>query len=440
MQQFNMKQREEYKETELGMVPEDWEVVKLGNSNCVKSLRSGIEKFENSKHYLSTSSIENNNIKQIECDITYEKRPSRANMQPILNSVWFAKMKNTIKVYSFTKKNIDEISKYVLSTGFAGMLCSIKRVFPNYLELIFLSSWFNSIKDRVCHGSTQQAINNNDIKSFKIPLPPLPEQKKISYILLTIQEAKEKTENVINSLKELKKSIMKHLFTYGPVSLEKAEKVKLKETEIGMVPEGWNIIPLKEIAYFKNGINFEAEQKGDKGILTIDVLNMYGPEISVHLHKLYRVNKEIKKDYLLQDNDILFVRSSLKREGVGWTTLFKKINEPVTYCGFLIRARLNNENFDAEYLTNYLRTNIARSNLVSSSGKVAITNINQGMLGNIKVPKPNKNIQLQISSILSIMDLKIRAEENKKRTLEELFKSMLHNLMTAKIRVNNLEI
>ena len=142
----------------------------------------------------------------------------------------------------------------------------------------------------------------------------------------------------------------------------------------------------------------------------------------------------------MQDNDILFVRSSLKREGVGWTTLFKKINEPVTYCGFLIRARLNNEDFDAEYLTNYLRTNIARSNLVSSSGKVAITNINQGMLGNIEVPKPNKDIQLQISSILSIMDLKIRAEENKKRTLEELFKSMLHNLMTAKIRVNNLEI
>jgi len=435
MQQFNMEQKEKYKETELGLLPESWKVVKV--SSICKTQAGGTpstfkeEYWNGDIPWINSGALKNVIIK------TPSKFITKLGLDNSSTKLW--------------PKNTVVIALTGATTGMVGLLyfnCSANQsvvgILPNEkFDSFYL--FYNLVysRERVlgfCSGAAQPHINKGIVDDFITLLPSITEQKKISYILLTIQEAKEKTENVINSLKELKKSIMKHLFTYGPVSLEKAEKVKLKETEIGMVPEGWNIIPLKEITYFKNGINFEAEQKGDKGILTIDVLNMYGPEISVHLHKLYRVNKEIKKDYLLQDNDILFVRSSLKREGVGWTTLFKKINEPVTYCGFLIRARLNNENFDAEYLTNYLRTNIARSNLVSSSGKVAITNINQGMLGNIEVPKPNKDIQLQISLILSIMDLKIRAEENKKRTLEELFKSMLHNLMTAKIRVNNLEI
>jgi len=435
MQQFNMKQKEKYKETELGLLPESWKVLRLGD--------------------LIESVSEKNKLNQTLVVYTVSNKFGFVKSDDFFSKKVYSKKLNA---YKYVTRQYFAYNPYRVNVGSIGLFDKeIGLVSPAYVvfkikdECILAPYFlFRLLKNPVymseikrfsmSKGSVRRSLSFNDLANFKIPLPSLSEQKKITSTLSTIQEAKEKTENVINSLKELKKSIMKHLFTYGPVSLEKAEKVKLKETEIGMVPEGWNIIPLKEITYFKNGINFEAEQKGDKGILTIDVLNMYGPEISVHLHKLYRVNKEIKKDYLLQDNDILFVRSSLKREGVGWTTLFKKINEPVTYCGFLIRARLNNEDFDAEYLTNYLRTNIARSNLVSSSGKVAITNINQGMLGNIEVPKPNKDIQLQISSILSIMDLKIRAEENKKRTLEELFKSMLHNLMTAKIRVNNLEI
>jgi type I restriction enzyme S subunit len=77
----------------------------------------------------------------------------------------------------------------------------------------------------------------------QIPLPPLEEQKAIAGILSTVQSAIEKTEKVINALKNLKKSMMKHLFTYGPVAEEEAEKVELKETEIGPIPKHWEVIP-----------------------------------------------------------------------------------------------------------------------------------------------------------------------------------------------------
>lgn len=68
-------------------------------------------------------------------------------------------------------------------------------------------------------------------------------------------------------------------------------------------------------------------------------MNMYSDSTCLQLEGLYRVDLDPKDDYLLRPNDILFVRSSLKREGVGWATLFSGHSEPVTFCGFLIRAR-----------------------------------------------------------------------------------------------------
>jgi len=90
-------------------------------------------------------------------------------------------------------------------------------------------------------------FKKDEFRAVFIPLPPLPEQKKIAAVLSAVQEAKEKTEAVINATRELKKSLMKHLFTCGPVPVNEAENVPLKETEIGLVPEEWGMVRLGDI-------------------------------------------------------------------------------------------------------------------------------------------------------------------------------------------------
>lgn len=283
------------------------------------------------------------------------------------------------------------------------------------------------------YGGAQPNISQTIIKTFDILLPPLPEQLKIAYVLSTVQKAIEQQDKLIRHTTELKKALMQKLFTEGT----KGEKQK--QTEIGSVPESWEVVRFGDIGDFKNGVNFSKEQKGEIGIPTIDVLNMYGKSYTIDTSKLYRVNKEISNDYILKTGDLLFVRSSLKLEGVGWTSMFIEQDEPVTFCGFIIRARIKDNTFSPAFLTYYFRTERARNMLISGSGKVAITNINQGVLNSILIPKPSLKEQKEIIKQILLIEQKIDNHEKKKQTLTALFKTLLHELMTGQRRVHEIE-
>jgi type I restriction enzyme S subunit len=116
-------------------------------------------------------------------------------------------------------------------------------------------------------GTTIPHVNKEVFRNLPIPLPPLPEQRAIAHVLRTVQRAKEATEGVIAALKELKKSLMQHLFTYGPVPIDQTDQVRLKETEIGPLPEEWEVVSLGELFEIQQGKPFRrghgrAEESG----------------------------------------------------------------------------------------------------------------------------------------------------------------------------------
>ena len=199
--------------------------------------------------------------------------------------------------------------------------------------------------------------------------------------------------------------------------------------------EGWDELKLGEVYSFKNGVNFNKHDKTGKGILTLDVLNMYKGCLMPELKKLYRVDKAFGKDYHLQTNDILIVRSSVKEEGVAWATYFDTYDEPMTYCGFIIRGRPLQE-INARFSVYFLRSPLVRRELISKSVKSTITNINQQILSGISIPLPPLPEQ---EAIVAILDKAFTAIDQAKANIEqnianakELFQSKLNQIFSQK--------
>ncbi len=427
-----MSKENGFKETEIGLIPEDWDVVKL--EEVSEKLKAGGTPRTNIKEYwngdiplVKVEDVASNEkyLTKTLVSITKEGlESSSAWIVPkdsILLSMYGTAGEvviNKIPV-AVTQNILGIIKNYKITTGFL------------YYALIFSKNYSMS---KITDKTIFKYFTLAKAKGLLFSLPSTPEQQKIASVLTKIQQAIEQQEQIITKTKELKRSLMQRLFTYG------LRGVELKETEIGLMPESWEVVRFDDLADFKNGINFNIGQKGKKGILTIDVLNMYGERIDANLNNLYRVDIDLsnKSDYILRGNDILFVRSSLKREGVGWVSLFKKGIEPVTFCGFIIRARIKSDISLAEYLTYFFRSDVARKKLISSE-RVAITNINQGMLRSFLVPLPKIEEQQEIVDILTKVEDKLGQSQSRKKALQELFKSMLQLLMTGQVRVKDID-
>ena len=171
---------------------------------------SELKPFAGTKQYLSTSSIGEDGIEQIEQTITYDNRPSRASMLPIKNSIWFAKMKNSIKVYQSTGE--DE-HNYVLSTGFYGILCNDMKVNPIWIFETFKSAYFNNQKDRFSEGSSMSGIKDNQLSDIRIKLfLNKDDEKSCSEILSFLSKKIEIEIKLSEKYKEQKKFLLSNMF------------------------------------------------------------------------------------------------------------------------------------------------------------------------------------------------------------------------------------
>lgn len=150
-------------------IPKGWGLENIANSKLTSIINPGIESYDGKKIYLSTSEVENNDITNHSILEEYDNRPSRANMQPEDNSIWFARMKDTKKVILLGDYSNDITENYIFSTGFAGL-----RINPNalfYMWNYIHNDWFEEVKNINATGSTQKAIINDAIANIPLVIP-----------------------------------------------------------------------------------------------------------------------------------------------------------------------------------------------------------------------------------------------------------------------------
>ena len=148
-------------------IPDNWEVATVAQNPLCSFIKPGVECFE-TKTYLATADINNTSIGEGN-KINYSTRESRANMQPVLLSVWFAKMKNSIKHIFINKELLPLMNEAILSTGFCGLQCS--EISFEYIASFIQDANFERLKDIYAHGATQEAVNNDDLDGIYLLIP-----------------------------------------------------------------------------------------------------------------------------------------------------------------------------------------------------------------------------------------------------------------------------
>ncbi|WP_187943532.1 restriction endonuclease subunit S [Helicobacter pylori] len=150
------------------LIPNDFEVKTLGNNPLCNTIKTGVTPFKQ-KVYYETKHIQETLSLNQGLKVSYNKRPNRANMQPTIYSVWFAKMKDTKKHLFLNQHMQSWIKESILSTGFCGLQCQ-KHTFE-YIASTIKYSPFETRKNNLATGATQKAINIEMLDYIFILIP-----------------------------------------------------------------------------------------------------------------------------------------------------------------------------------------------------------------------------------------------------------------------------
>ena len=196
-------------------------------------------------------------------------------------------------------------------------------------------------------------------------------------------------------------------------------------------------IPLGEIAEFRNGVNFTKSSRGKsvKLVGVKDFKNSYFAPID-GLDTI-TLDGEIPDANLLQQNDILFVRSNGNVELIGRTLLVGKLNEKTTHSGFTIRARLTGKEYSPRFVCWFLKANTTRRQMIDSGTGTNIKSLNQEMLSSIAVPCPSIEEQEEIINRFDQLNLEsnslAQGYSRKVEMLDVLKKSILSEAFSGNI-------
>jgi len=425
-----------FKETEIGLVPDDWEMLELeGNID----LQTGKRMKGGALGKGEVPSIGGEHL-NVEGRILWDK-------MKFISEGFYTSLKQG-KVYE-TDILVVKDGATTGKVAFASKLPSSKIAVNEHVFIVrstndkllnrflyfYLFSNLGQYQLRLNYHGIIGGIKREDVNTIVIPLPPLPEQQKISFVLSKVQQAIEEQDKIIQISKELKKSLMNKLFSEGLHGEEQ------KETEIGLIPKSWDVVRLGDgsiLEMVQYGISVRGEPTGQYPILRMNCLiNGY---VANEKLQFVNIDKRLFDKFKLVEGDILFNRTN-SIDLVGKTGIFNLKGE-YTFASYLIRLKTNKEKLDPGFLNLYLNLDTSQERLKTLATRgVSQSNISGSRLKTFSMPLPPElTKQKEICNIVSSIDKKLSQAESRKQTLQALFTTMLNQLMTGRIRVKNLDI
>jgi len=274
------------------------------------------------------------------------------------------------------------------------------------------------------------------LKEQNVPKPPKLEQEKIAAVLWKVQKAVEVEEKLIATARELKHSTMRQLFTRG------LRGEPPKECELGQIPQTWEVATLGDLFGIKHGFAFKGEffaLAGGHILLTPGHFFEEGGFRDQKDKTKYYTGK-FPKEYLLNEGDLLVAMTEQKAGLLGSSLLVPQSDKYLHNQRLGLIVDLNARRLDKLFLFHMFNTPEIRARIAQTASGSKVKHTSPGKIRDLSVALPLIPEQKEIATILTTISNKISVHERKRSTLQELFRTLLRQLMTGQIRVHDLAI
>lgn len=382
--------------------PDEWKEASLGELTLRPAIWDRNSDPRDRIRYVDVSAVDRDRM-QIVSDVSHTAgdAPSRARKIVKTGDTIFATVRPTLRRIAQVPISLNG---EIVSTAFC-----VLRPDPNQIDadFLFYAAQARSVIDGVAAletGASYPAVRDSDVRAQVIPVPPLTEQRTIAGILSALRTGCIKEWDCEVAAGALKSAATRDLFTRGLRSGAQ------KETEFGLMPLGWRVGRLFDFARFQRGFDITKSEQADGAVPVVssggtrsyhNVAAAKGPGVVIGRKGSIGSLHYLEEDYWPHDTTL-------------WCTDFL--------------GNLPKFVFYRLHLVDMKRLDSGAANPA----------LNRNALHDEMIAWPDEEEQKGIVNILEAIDLKIDLHRRKLAVLEQLFRALLHRLMTGEIRVADL--
>lgn len=442
---------EGYRQTEIGVVPNEWDIVSIDRAITERIIVDQMDgnhgelypkshEFSDSGiPYVGATDFDGGTINYKDCKFIPEKRAALFKKGIAKNGDVLFAHNATVGPVAMVETDLDYI---ILSTTATYYRCDNKSLINNYLKAYFESEYFVGQYTAVMSQSTRNQVPILAQRKFFLVLPPIEEQTAIAIALSDVDALITSLEKLITKKRAIKTAAMQQLLT-GKKRLPPFDQTHTgyKQTELGEIPKDWEVVTMREILKFLS----DYTANGSFESLKVNV-QYYSSENHAVLLRTTDLDKEIfrperftdKRGYDFLKKTALFGGEIIIANvgSVGKVFRVPKYRMPMTLAPNTYVLKFSELKANEDYIYQWMKTNDFVEKLLSKVGSTTLLAINKDNLRDIVLVLPKSlDEQALIASYLWDMDKDIKALTQRLIKTQQLRQGMMQELLTGRTRL-----
>lgn len=432
-----MKQKTQYKQTPIGLIPLDWEVKKFTEIFYIFPTASySRADLTDSDETLYMHYGDIHTKYHFHIDVNSAQLPTVPD-DKVKN---YELVKEGDLIISDASEDYEGVGKAieVVNLGENKMIAGLHtfhlrektqvfaRLFKGYVSL-----HEDVVKQyrKMATGTKVYSISKDSLLKIQIPLPPLPEQQKIAEILSTWDKAIQQTQSLIQKLEVRNKALAFSLLT-GKTRVINKENIKYHKTTLGSkYPIDWEITTIKKL--FKE----RKEKSNDQTKYPLFSLTIEKglTEKTDRYERSFLLKDQESNEYkLIHPNDILFNPMNLRFGAIAKSN----VDQIVSVSAYYNSIYKNDDNINLDYYTDLFKTGLFLNlyDRIAIGSLLEKKRVHLSNLLDLEIPKPSLAEQNTIANILNTANKELKQYQEKLKALNEQKKGLMQQLLTGKVR------